>query len=106
MQPAREARADCMAETPALCCVRLVLSFAATHCRCRRSRLCSLHDVPVACYHALLDEDIWVEPPPFLPPPPSPPLAEKGGRRARVCVAIEESTVRNSASRAAVPGGV
>ena len=27
----------------------------------RRSRLCSLHDVSVAFYHALLDDDIWVD---------------------------------------------
>ena len=43
--------------------VRLVLSFAATLCRGRRSRLCGLHDVLVPFCHAWLEEDIWVDPP-------------------------------------------
>ena len=63
MQIAWETRTDCFAGTPALCCARLVLSFAATLCRGRRSKLCSLHDVPVAFHHALLDEGIWVNRP-------------------------------------------
>ena len=47
------------AVTPALCRVRLVLSFAATLCRGRRNTLCSLPDVSAAFYHALLNEDTW-----------------------------------------------
>ena len=43
-----EPRTDCFPGTPALFCVRLVLTFAATLCRGRRSRLCSLHEVSVA----------------------------------------------------------
>ena len=42
-----ETRADCFAGTPALCCVRLVLSFASTLCKGRKSRLCGLHDLSV-----------------------------------------------------------
>ena len=61
MQRTWDTRTDCFAVTPALCCVRLVLSFAATLCAGRRSRLCDLHDVSVA-FHAVLDEDTWVDP--------------------------------------------
>ena len=46
-----------------MCCVRLELSFAATLCSGRRSRLCSLHDVSVAFCHAPLHENLWVDPP-------------------------------------------
>ena len=62
MQIAWEARSDCFAGTPVLCVVRLVLSYAATLVRGPRMRLCALYDVSVAFYHALLDEDIWVDP--------------------------------------------
>ena len=51
------------AGTLALCCVRLVFNFTSTLCRCRKSRFCRLHDVSVAFYDAVLDEDIWVDPP-------------------------------------------
>ena len=63
MEVAWEARSDCFAGAPSLPCVRLVFSFAAALVRGTKRRLVALYDVSVAFYHALLDEEIWVEPP-------------------------------------------
>ena len=63
MQVAWELRSDCFAGTPALLAVRLVLSFAATMIGSVPERVIALYDVSVAFWHALLDEDIWIEPP-------------------------------------------
>ena len=50
------ARTVCFAGT-----LLLVLSFSSTLSRGRKSRLCNFHDESVAFYHAVLDEDIWVD---------------------------------------------
>ncbi|CAK0863201.1 unnamed protein product [Prorocentrum cordatum] len=59
MQVAREAGSDCFAGARSLPCAGLVLSFVATLVGGALRRLVALHDVSVALYHALLDEDIW-----------------------------------------------
>ena len=46
-----------------MACVRLVIAFAALKVDNMCMRMMAIYDVSVAFYHALLDEDIWVDPP-------------------------------------------
>ena len=63
MEVAWESRSDCFVGTPCLACVRLVLAFASLWTDRALAKMIAIHDISVAFFHALLDGDIWVDPP-------------------------------------------